>query len=243
MYGKRAAVSPEIDSCVFRGKRCRQEINAGCRMEHEYKEEFYSVYCEKEEIQWSVRPRNGLKDIQNDISANMRDILVNWLNEVVDDFQLNKHTLFLAIELVDRVLESQVICKSKLQLVGITCLFIAAKYEEVSVPPMQNFVDITNSSYSCNELLNSERQILTALNFQLSYVTILNFLNWLISAYKINDIRVLHCAHYLAEIVVAKYYFRLKYRPSKLAAAIICLTIQMLNIQAWVSNISHKVEK
>jgi len=150
MYRKRSAVSSEIDSCVLRGKRCRQDHD-GCRMEHEYKEEIYSVYCEKEEIQWAVRPRNGLKDIQTDISANMRDILVNWLNEVVEDFHLSKHSLFLAIELVDRVLETQVISKSRLQLVGITCLFISVKYEEVSVPPLQNFVEITNSSYSYNE--------------------------------------------------------------------------------------------
>lgn len=64
-------------------------------------------------------------DRQTDLNSTMRQILVNWLMEVANDYELKSGTIFLAINYVDRFLSSMSVVRNKLQLVGISCLLIA----------------------------------------------------------------------------------------------------------------------
>jgi cyclin A len=64
-------------------------------------------------------------------------MLVDWLVEVVDEFQLSQETLFLAITLLDRFMSVKPVLCCQLQLLGVTCLWVAAKYEEVMPPSLQ----------------------------------------------------------------------------------------------------------
>ena len=43
-------------------------------------------------------------------------------------------TLYLAISYMDRFLSVQTVSRSRLQLVGVTCMLVAAKYEEIYAP-------------------------------------------------------------------------------------------------------------
>jgi hypothetical protein len=64
-------------------------------------------------------------------------MLVDWLVEVVDEFQLSQETLFLAVALLDRFLSLKPVLCCQLQLLGVTCLWVAAKFEEVLPPCLQ----------------------------------------------------------------------------------------------------------
>jgi hypothetical protein len=64
-------------------------------------------------------------------------MLVDWLVEVVDEFQLSQETLFLAVTLLDRFMSVKAVLCCQLQLLGVTCLWVAAKYEEVMPPSLQ----------------------------------------------------------------------------------------------------------
>jgi hypothetical protein len=44
-------------------------------------------------------------------------------------YKLKRETLFLTINYIDRMLSRIVVSRTKLQLVGITAMFVAAKYE------------------------------------------------------------------------------------------------------------------
>jgi hypothetical protein len=68
--------------------------------------------------------------------------------QVHHKFQFLRDTLFLSVNIIDRILSTQFISKSKFQLLGITSLFIAAKYEEIRVPGMQSFVEVGLSAYT-----------------------------------------------------------------------------------------------
>ena len=59
----------------------------------------------------------------------MRAILIDWLVEVQENFELFHETLYLAVKIVDRYLEKTEVKKEYLQLVGATSMLIAAKYE------------------------------------------------------------------------------------------------------------------
>lgn len=69
------------------------------------------------------------------ISKWMRSLLVNWMVEVQEFFELNHETLYLGVKITDIYLSKVVVGKSILQLVGATALFIASKYDvRFSVP-------------------------------------------------------------------------------------------------------------
>ena len=85
---------------------------------------------------------------QPDITRNMRAILVDWLVEVADEFRMDPQTLYLAMSITDRFLSSMMVTRSKLQLVGITSMYIAAKLEEIYPPPLGQFAYITDNTYS-----------------------------------------------------------------------------------------------
>lgn len=59
----------------------------------------------------------------------MRALLVDWMVEVQESFELNHETLYLAVKLVDLFLCKEVTGKEDLQLLGAASLFIASKFD------------------------------------------------------------------------------------------------------------------
>lgn len=64
-----------------------------------------------------------------------------------------EETLYLTVNLIDRFLAVQSVIRKKLQLVGITALLLACKYEEVSVPVVEDLILISDKAYTRNEVL------------------------------------------------------------------------------------------
>ena len=56
------------------------------------------------------------------------------------EYKLSQQTLHMAVVLIDRFLARMPVKRSKLQLVGITCLLIASKMEEIHPPRLDEFV-------------------------------------------------------------------------------------------------------
>ena len=65
-----------------------------------------------------------------------------------------EETLFLTINIIDRFLEKQSVVRKNLQLVGVTAMLLACKYEEVSVPIVEDFVVISDKAYTRKEVLD-----------------------------------------------------------------------------------------
>jgi hypothetical protein len=106
----------------------------------------------------------------------MRQILMDWLVDVHLSFELKEQTLFLALAYLNAYAAVHDISKHDYQLVGITCLWIASKYEEIYPPRMRNYVEVTDSSYSVSELKAMEGKIILALSFNLNFTTPLQIL-------------------------------------------------------------------
>lgn len=86
----------------------------------------------------------------------MRAILVDWLVDVHNKFKLLPETLFLTVNIIDRYLEKVVIKRSQLQLVGVSAMLIACKYEEIYAPEVKDFVYVTDKAYTREEVLRME---------------------------------------------------------------------------------------
>jgi Cyclin, N-terminal domain len=111
----------------------------------EYVQDMYTLFREKEKTT-SVRPVYMKK--QQHINERMRAILVDWLIEVHLKFKLVPETLHLTINLIDRYLSLQEVNRPKLQLVGVTSLLIASKYEEIYPPELRDLVYICDRAYT-----------------------------------------------------------------------------------------------
>src|SRR6218665_804065 len=67
--------------------------------------------------------------VQREVTANMRAILIDWMSEVQQNFELNHETLYLAVKLIDIYLQKTNVAKDQLQLLGATALSISSKFE------------------------------------------------------------------------------------------------------------------
>lgn len=74
---------------------------------------------------------------QANINAKMRTILVDWLIEVHNKFKLMPETLYLTVNILDRYLSMKTVNRRELQLVGISSMLIACKYEEIWAPQVE----------------------------------------------------------------------------------------------------------
>lgn len=170
---------------------------------------------------------------QDDLEWKTRGILIDWLIEVHTRFHLLPETLFLAINVIDRFLSEKVVQLDRLQLVGITAMFIAAKYEEVLSPHVDNFKRIADDGFTDAEILSAERFMLSTLNYDLSYPNPMNFLRRISKADNY-DIQSRTIGKYLTEISLLDHRF-MAYRPSHVAAAAMYLARLILDRGEWVS--------
>ncbi len=114
-----------------------------------YVQDMYEHFRSKE-IATSVRP--VYMEDQPFIDERCRSIVVDWLVEVHMKFKLELETLYLTINITDRYLAKAEVKKLKLQLVGVTALLIASKYEEIYPPELRDLVYICDKAYSGNEV-------------------------------------------------------------------------------------------
>lgn len=89
---------------------------------------------------------------RTDVSHSMRAVLIDWLVEVCDEYSLAPQTLFLTINLVDAFLRQNNISRKLLQLLGVSCMLIASKYEEIHPPTAAEFSYITDYTFTTREV-------------------------------------------------------------------------------------------
>lgn len=200
----------------------------------EYAEEIFS-YMRKVEMQ--CMPNGNYMSLQRDLNWHLRGVLADWLIETHAKFRLLPETLFLALNIVDRFLSLRTISLSKLQLVGVTALFIAAKYEEVLCPSIQNFLYVADGGYTDEEILRAERYMLKVLNFDMSYASPMNFLRRISKADNY-DIQTRTVAKYFMEISLVDHRL-LDHPPSLVAAAAVWLAREVLERGEWTPTLVH----
>lgn len=189
------------------------------------------------ELEVATLPNANYMDHQQDLEWKMRGILVDWLIEVHNRFHLLPETLFLAVNIIDRFLSQKAVQLDRLQLVGVTGMFIASKYEEVLSPHVGSFRHVADDGFSEEEILAAERWVLQTLNYDLSYPNPMNFLRR-ISKADYYDIHTRTLGKYLMEISLLDHRF-MKYLPSHIAAASMYLARAVLGKGEWHATLAH----
>lgn len=194
----------------------------------EYGEEIFEYMRTLEE---RMKPNASYMDHQAEIQWSMRSVLMDWLVQVHHRFTLLPETLFLSVNYVDRFLSCKVVSLGKLQLVGATALFVAAKYEEINCPSVQEIVYMVDGAYTVDEILKAERFMLSMLQFELGWPGPMSFLRR-ISKADDYDLETRTLAKYFLEITIMDERF-VGCSPSFTAAGAHCLARLMLKKGDW----------
>uniref|UniRef100_A0A7S0L6B3 Cyclin N-terminal domain-containing protein n=1 Tax=Coccolithus braarudii TaxID=221442 RepID=A0A7S0L6B3_9EUKA len=202
-----------------------------------YVKDIYAYLREREQC-YRVSPK--FMQAQKDINSTMRGILIDWLVEVAEEYKLEAETLHLSVNYIDRFLSHVPVARSKLQLVGVTCMLIASKYEEIHPPAVDEFVYISDNTYKREEILHMEGTILNRLQFDLSIATSKVFLNRYLKAAKAGecDATTAMLCQYLCELTLQEYGF-LKYSASEIAASALRLALHTMRLPAWSPLLQH----
>lgn len=200
----------------------------------EYRDDILAYMRKLEQVN---RPKANYMKKQQDISSTMRSILVDWLVEVSEEYKLNMETLYLAVDYTDRFLSQMSVLRSKLQLVGTACMYVASKYEEITPPDISEFVYITDDTYTRKQVLRMEHLLLKTLDFKMSSPTINWFLMYYLRFIKTNQ-KVENLARYLAELSLIEGDIFLNYLPSEIAASAVYLALTTLG-KPWTRQIAE----
>lgn len=180
----------------------------------EYVEDIYKFYRKIENMS-CVPPDYMIRQVE--INEKMRAILIDWLIEVHLKFELMPETLYLTVNIIDRYLSIEAVTRKNLQLVGITAMLLACKYEEIWAPEINDFVCISAKEYTSEQLVAMEHTILNQLKFNLTVPTPYVFLVRFLKAAG-SDKEMENLAFFLVDLSLL-HYIMIKYSPSMLAAA------------------------
>lgn len=78
---------------------------------------------------------------------------MNWLIHVHESFMYSSPSLFLCIDILDAYLSKVRFPKNRLQLLGVAALFTAGKIEEIYPEMLEKYCEITNYTFSKDEIL------------------------------------------------------------------------------------------
>lgn len=191
------------------------------------------------DLEMVTLPNPDYIDHQPDLEWKMRGILVDWLIEVHTRFRLLPETLFLAVNIIDRFLSAEVVALDRLQLVGVTAMFIASKYEEVLSPHVANFSHVADETFSDKEILDAERHVLATLEYNMSFPNPMNFLRRISKADNY-DIQTRTLGKYLMEISLLDHRF-MGFPQSHISAAAMYLARLILERGPWVCSVAFRL--
>ncbi|XP_054802602.1 G2/mitotic-specific cyclin S13-7-like [Prosopis cineraria] len=180
----------------------------------EYIEDIYKFY---KLVENENRPHDYIHS-QPEINEKMRAILVDWLIDVHSKFDLSLETLYLTINIIDRFLSTKIVPRRELQLVGISAMLMASKYEEIWPPQVNDFVFLSDRAYTHEQILAMEKTMLGKLEWTLTVPTHYVFLVRFIKA-SLPDEELENTVHFLAELGLMNYGSMITHSPSKVAAS------------------------
>ncbi|CAM5172558.1 unnamed protein product [Eretmochelys imbricata] len=196
-------------------------VSLGMALEREYALDIFTSMMRKQSSyvfrSWEV-PRT--------VTAEMRALIVDWLVQVHEYLGLADDTLYLAVYLMNAYMKVARVRVPALQLLGVTCLFVACKVEECTFPEPAELCFMTEDSFSRRELLCMERKVLSRLNFQLHFTSPLHLLR-LLAALGHCGPKVHHLAMYFMELCLMEADC-VAFEPAQLAAAALGLAQRVL---------------
>ena len=165
---------------------------------------------------------------------NLRANLVGWLFSVNQVLKFQPMTFHMAVRYVDRFLSVVAVRRSKLQLVGTTCMVLAAKYEEAKSVSVEQFVFLIGNRHTAAEIVKMETRILMAFNYDMhaELMTPLPAMDVLLKTLDAGE-EACHYAGYIADLILLDGEWCLARRPTHIAVAVVITALCHLGYEAF----------
>ncbi|KAK3770612.1 hypothetical protein RRG08_052953 [Elysia crispata] len=186
-------------------------------------------YYKRRELMFRIPPYLGTK--QCHITPAMRAILVDWLVEIQENFELNHETLYLAVKLTDLYLSRVEVDKELLQLLGSAAVFIASKFDERFPPLIEDFTYICDNVFDKNQFIEMEMEVLKKVDFDLGIPISYRFLRRYAKVARLS-METLTLARYILELSLMDYDL-VKELDSMIAAAALYIAMRMRSEGSW----------
>lgn len=183
------------------------------------------------ELEHKLSPDPNYMENQSELKWEMRAVLIDWVVQVHQRFNLLPETLFLTVNYIDRFLSRRRVSLARFQLVGAVALFIAAKYEEINCPTVQEVAYMADNAYTVDDFFKAELFMIDVLEFDMGWPGPMSFLRRTSKADDY-DYETRTLAKYFLEITIMDLRF-VALQPSWLAAGAHYLLRKILNKGSW----------
>lgn len=187
------------------------------------------VYCYLQSVERRLTFSDDYLASDPEVTPQMRAILTDWLIQVQVHEELCQQTIHLTVALIDRFLVLKGVKLQLLQLLGITCLFIAAKYVERFPPEVATLCHLTDNSFQPAQVLKLEIHVLKALNFDLNITDPTVFLDRFLEIETNQNKEIAHMSQYLLDLSLTEARFTV-YQSSIMAASAMYLSRKLTDI-------------
>jgi len=180
---------------------------------------------------------------QPDITQGMRAKLIDWLVDIQEVYVLES-LMSVVVLLIDRYLEEdRSVRRSQLQLVGVTAMRLAYKFEtqvECHTLSVDGIVEMCDFQYPREEVMRMESRMLEAISYRICRsMSIHEFLTYYIAHGggggddDDDDDDCADLANYYAELMLLEYRM-LEWPPSQLGATALAMARKTVGKSFWV---------
>lgn len=158
--------------------------------------------------------------------------------EVLCSYKCSDMTFFVAVNYMDLYFQRTATKHelNDLHLIGVASMYVATKYEEICplrISVMQS--KISHGKFTKEEIKTKETDILQALNFECSPVTILNFLEVGLEVLKLREVlteglynHLAKLSVYIAKMIMHEYGLLNQYTQSQFSVACIYIGLKII---------------
>ena len=198
----------------------------------------HSTFAILKKIETRTLPKPGFIKCQKEISTDKRQVLLNWLANFHFKCNLLPETFHLAVSLIDEYLQIKEIQSTKFQLLGLSAMVIACKFEEIIAPIYKDFEEVMGGVYTIQEIMQMEMAILHEINFKVVRASSWRFLQYYWNEMALSRDCRFYLSQYLIEVSLLSEDI-VCYRPSLVAIASLYLAVKLLNIPIKLTSLTE----
>ena len=174
-----------LNSSNFSNTFSKNKSKEKIEIETIYDIDFYNNLIISEKRNKIINP-NYIINYLPKITWNDRRKVLNWLMEICEEFAFKRDTFHYSIYYFDNFLNENVENKNNLdynylKLIGISCISLSAKIEEIQIPKLKEYIlTLENNFYDIDDIILMEKKIVNNLNWKIIPITINIWLSWYI---------------------------------------------------------------